>query len=724
MKLGHKKITLRGADGAVEIIRGVGGVPVLEAASTRDMQFGLGWTHAADRQLEALLMRVLLRGRAAECLQGDPALIEIDKFMRLMDFLPQADLEGEMAKLQPQVRAELDSYCAGFNQGLADCGLIWEMRLMGYKPDPWSVADCLLLGKAFGFVGLVDAQMGAQRLLIQMIQNDLPEAKIRELFPYLSEPIDYDLIKKIELSPPLVPEAVKWLAKLPKFQASNNWAVSGRHTASGAAFLCGDPHLEVNRLPAIWQEIVAHLPDDTIIGACIPGAPGPIVGRTSRIAWSATYSFMDMLDFRIEQCQGGKYRRGEQWREFRARQEIIKVKKGQPISFTVYENEHGVLEGDPFAEGHKLVLGWSARHGCGAGEFNGLLNLLRCQDVAQAMACFRELDAATFNFVIADDSGNIGYQMSGRMFQRAPGLSGLLPMPGWEAKHNHQGYVDKHKLPSQYNPAEGFIVTANQDLNHLGTAKPINLPMAPYRANRISQLLRQGRQMGVDYFKAMHFDLHSLQAERFMALLRPLLPDSQQGRLLADWDLSYQADSLGATAFESVYLAMIRVVFGDGGMGRPVIDYVLTETGAFNDYYGNFDEVIMKADSAWFDGRPREELLRRALEEGLAQPVKPYGQTRQIMLSHLLFGGKLPAWLGFDHGPIALPGGRATIPQGQIFKSAGRLTTFSPSLRFICDMATRQLHSTLAGGPSDRRFGPWYVNGVQDWLAGNYKLLE
>ena len=34
----------------------------------------------------------------------------------------------------------------------------------------------------------------------------------------------------------------------------------------------------------------------------------------------------------------------------------------------------------------------------------------------------------------------------------------------------------------------------------------------------------------------MHADLYSLQAERFMKILRPLLPDTPQGEILSSWD--------------------------------------------------------------------------------------------------------------------------------------------------------------------------------------------
>src|SRR5262249_56784964 len=105
-------------------------------------------------------------------------------------------------------------------------------------------------------------------------------------------------------------------------------------------------------------------------------------------------------------------------------------------------------------------------------------------------------------------------------------------------------------------------------------------------------------------------------------------------------------------------------------------------------------------------------------------PARPYGQTQQIRLEHLLLGKKVPVLLGFDRGPILLKGGRATIHQGQIFRSRGRTFACGPSYRFVTDLATDELHSTLPGGPSDRRFSPWYTSGLANWLAGRYTILK
>ncbi len=176
--------------------------------------------------------------------------------------------------------------------------------------------------------------------------------------------------------------------------------------------------------------------------------------------------------------------------------------------------------------------------------------------------------------------------------------------------------------------------------------------------------------------------------------------------------------------FESVYRAIVDVVFGDHGFGREVVNHIFSETSLFNDYYANLDRILEKQSSAWFDGQTREALFRQGINAGLRVEPDSYGNTRSITLAHLLFGGRLPTFLGFDYGPLILSGCRATIPQGQIFKNAGRLTTFSPTYRFIADMATDEIHTNLAGGPSDRRFSRWYVSDLKNWYEGNYKVLQ
>src|SRR5208337_4188175 len=121
----------------------------------------------------------------------------------------------------------------------------------------------------------------------------------------------------------------------------------------------------------------------------------------------------------------------------------------------------------------------------------------------------------------------------------------------------------------------------------------INLPMSEYRSDRIMQLLEKRKKMDVEYMKDIHYDLYSLQAERFMKILLPLIPDTPQGRILKEWDCRYNTESAGASIFENIYRAILLRVFGDNGLGREAINYLMDETGIFNDYFVNFDNIIM-----------------------------------------------------------------------------------------------------------------------------------
>ena len=71
-------------------------------------------------------------------------------------------------------------------------------------------------------------------------------------------------------------------------------------------------------------------------------------------------------------------------------------------------------------------------------------------------------------------------------------------------ENDWQGTVPHGELPRLLNPPEGYITTANQDLNQYGKANPINLPMGPYRAERIRDLLEMRRELAPeDMFKML-----------------------------------------------------------------------------------------------------------------------------------------------------------------------------------------------------------------------------
>lgn len=249
------------------------------------------------------------------------------------------------------------------------------------------------------------------------------------------------------------------------------------------------------------------------------------------------------------------------------------------------------------------------------------------------------------------------------------------------------------------------------------------MPMGKYRSDRIDTLLHGKENLTKENMFDMHKDVYSIQAKLYLDILNPLLPDTPQAAILKNWDCCYDADSQGAFLFEQFYKQLYQEVFGKNGFGETVIDYLDEDTGVFIDFYDSFDRVLFSESSLWFGDKTRDEIYKVALTKALDVKPEKWGTNRKYTLTNILFAGKLPAFTGFDRGQLTGVGGRATIHQGQIYKSAGRLTTFMPSLRMVSDLSEIECYTNMAGGPSDRRFSKWYCSDLQNWLDGNYKTV-
>lgn len=704
----------------MNIWRDTHGVAHVEGRDLVDVIHGEGYAHGRDRALEIFLMRILGQGRGSELLDASDEMLAIDTFFRRMNWAQ--NMESELGKITPEMRALFQAYCDGVNTACSE-KFPWELKLLGCRFEPWCIEDILMTSRMFGYISLAQSQGEMERLLVEMVQAGVSEEKLHDLFPGILQGLDIGLIRQVKFSERIVLPSSLWNTAAVSMMASNNWVVSGTKTASGKPILCNDPHLEINRLPSVWYEIVLKTPDQYAAGASFPGVPGILVGRTSDLAWGATYAFMDATDSWIEQCEAGMYfREPDAWHTFTERKEVIKRKKKPPVEIVFYENEHGILDGDPNETGFYLTTAWAPSMS-GAVSVSSIVSMWHAKDVKQGMETLRNIESA-WSFVLADVHGNIGFQMSGMMPKRRDGISGFVPLPGWKEENDWMGFEDPANLPMCSNPEQGFFVTANQDLNAFGTAHPITLPMGPYRSDRITELLEANDQFSCTDMYAIHHDVYSTQARAFMDMLVPLLPDTPTARILKEWDCRYSADSKGAWIFKQFYTALRRQVFGEHGFGPAVIDHLETHTGIFNDFYLNFDRVLLSDESAWFNGSSREELYTQALNTALAQEPRTWGESRQLILAHILFGGRLPRWLGFDRGPITLIGDLATPHQGQIFESGGRKTCFAPSLKMAIDLSTDEIHTALPGGPSDRRFSRWYCSDLENWINGIYKRIS
>jgi penicillin amidase len=302
----EKPFTLRGVKGQVTIQRLENGVPQILADDELDLFYGLGYMHAADRQVQMWLTKIIGNGQGSQYLDPSPLMVETDKYMRWIDLAGDARREERL--LKPETRVILDAYCKGINDAVKASAVPLEFKMVGYQADEWTIADVLLAAKMIGYVGLASTQADAEKFIIQMLQSGLDSARLKELFPPIKEDITpefIEIVKQVKTSMPVIAPDVPWKRLLPSFSASNNWAVAPQKSASGKSILCADPHLGLS-LPNVWYTVSLRCGDHFLTGATVAGAPAIAIGRSNHLAWAATYGTMDLSDFFIEQVKDGK----------------------------------------------------------------------------------------------------------------------------------------------------------------------------------------------------------------------------------------------------------------------------------------------------------------------------------------------------------------------------------------------------------------------------------
>jgi penicillin amidase len=720
------------------VARDDAGVPHITAASWLEALYGLGYLHAMDRTTQILFARVMASGRSAELIANRPELLEADRLFRRVGLYLR--LDEEVDRLPPDDRAECEAYAQGVNDGLKQAGRSFPMWATRFQPEPWDAQSILLIGNLLNFGGLAVGQQQQERLILELIQAGVDDARLRELFAPQLDDADFELLRKVKIASRLSDEALQMLTDLPHLEASNAWAVSPSRSATGAALLASDPHLEVNRLPAIWYEAVLRWGERYVLGASLPGCPIFAVGRTNDLAWGVTHLKGDTSDYFIEDCreQDGRwqYRRGNElgdvaWRDFDVRQETISRKGGKPDLQRIHHNGQGTLECDPqqLGPGLQLLSAWTGSLPGSGQSMTAWTRLVHTRTAREAMDGVRDSPQPTLCWVFADRQGHIGLQANGWFPKRPPHCNGLVPMPAWDERNHWQGVLPADILPSVFDPPEGYLSTANEPLNPPQGPLLVTLPIPDYRQRRIIQRLGELPRATLADMQAIQYDVVSLHAKEMLAVLLPHLPDGKLKAALAAWDGNYAPGTVEATLFTRLHRRVLLEVFGQdprehGGLGARRMLYLSTRPGVSIPLLTAIDRLLRQEDSRWWRDRDKGDLIRRAAE-GLAERSLPLWahensfRFRNRFLESDLMGRAL----GFHTGDLPMPGNFATPFQGHLLRMGGRETSFAPSYHFVCDLATDEAWTNLPGGPSESRFSRWYKSDIPRWSSGQYKRL-
>jgi penicillin amidase len=443
----------------VTVTRNAQGVPTLRASNLDDLLFAQGYITAQDRLWQMDALRRHAAGDLAEVL--GPSLLEHDRRQRTLQLRTAAD--RAVAILAPDQLHQLDAYARGVNAFITSHSktLPVEFHVLRYTPAPWSARDSLL-------VSLVISEELAtefpQKMNRESLSQHLPAALVADLYPTGSwrdhppsqQPVDLtapsDSVEQIPL------DRTQSLATpqdlLHTFNAlhagrcdgclvgSNNWAIAGAHSASGAPLVSNDMHLGLSA-PDIWYEAALHSTGSTpldVEGFTLPGVPFVIVGRNAHVAWGFTNLGADVQDLRVEHLRGSGANTefelpDHTWQRAAHHHEFIHVRFAHNVDLDVLTTTHylgtttietPIITALYPTERRALSLSWPVYDPTSV--TSPLLSIDTAPDAASLVAAFASFGSVTLNLVYAD-AHTIGYHAIGRIPVRGPAMQHPRPVP-------------------------------------------------------------------------------------------------------------------------------------------------------------------------------------------------------------------------------------------------------------------------------------------------------
>jgi penicillin amidase len=752
--------TLRvaGLKSQVEIVRDPMGVPHIYADNGDDLFFAQGYAHAQDRLRQMEYNHRIGHGTLSDMFGA--ATIKQDRYLRTMGLARAA--RADLAQLSADEKRPFEMYARGVNAFVETHrdNLPIEFTILGIKPAPWEPLDSLVWAKvmAYNLGGNYETE-----LLRASLIEKFGAAKAKELLP--PYPATGPFI--------IPPEAKEYQAQIqsPKFEnpnlligtpdlgrivqidaslglrqpgvGSNNWVIDGTKSTTGKPILANDPHLGI-QMPSIWYENGLHCVRQNdacpynVAGFTFPGAPGVVIGHNDRIAWGVTNVGPDVQDLFIEKINPqnpNQYEFQGKWEDIQIVEEPIKVKGVVSERLRVQITRHGPIM-TPVLPGvtQPLALQWTALRGRSK-VLTSVLMIDRAKNWDEFRSALKLWDVPSQNFVYADVDGDIGYQMPGNIPVRAKG-DGTVPVSGWTGEYEWSGYIPFDELPSVFNPPTHFVATANNAVVPTTYKYWITSDWAaPYRAQRITDLLKAKDRLSVDDFKVIQGDVYSIPEAQLQKHVVALTPEGflQQRAMeqVKAWDGRFTTENIGGTILEATYQRLVTNIFANK-MGA---DLFKTYQGAGDAHRRAILGLLDQPNSEWWDDpttapkETREDILKKSFAQAVdwlgSQFGDAPGEWRWSRLHTATFahplGSVQPLDRLFNAGPVAAPGGVFTVFATSFKSTAPYAVTSVSSMREIIDLSnwanSLAIHTT---GQSGQPLNKHYSDMLSMWQHVQY----
>jgi penicillin amidase len=730
------RLRLDGLGAPARVRRDGWGIPHVEADGAEDAWFGLGFCHAQDRPFQLELVLRIGRGTLSELVGGGG--LAADRMSRRLGFSRVA--QRQLPLLATYVRAAVEAYVRGVNAGLRH-GLPrrpHEFVLLRAAPSPWQTADVLAFAGLQAFA--LSANWDSELARLKILAEDGAEA-LQALDPRPPAELPVSVPVGAAAGPAvdrLAADLAEFMSAAPSAGGSNNWAIAGSRTASGAPLLANDPHLAA-RLPAPWY--LAHLrcPEWEVAGASFVGAPVLPCAFNGHAAWGITAGLTDQSDLFIEEIgdDGASVRGPEGWQACEVREERIRVRGSADVVERVLVTPRGPVI-SPLLDDVPAAVSLSATWLMGL-PIRGFLDTVAVRDFASFRAPFAEWPGPALNLVYADVAGHVAYQLVGQLPRRRRG-NGTLPLPGWLPGVGwEEDLVPFDEMPSTLDPPAGFVSSANNRPAPDGEGPYLGHDfMDGFRQARIVERLADGDAWDLAACQRLQVDVESVAWRSLRPCLLALKPGDEDARLglelLAAWDGRVAAGSAAASVYElwiaemservarakapSAWRWAIGVGFGD------LVPLTSLHTAA----PGRLIGLLREEPEGWFaDGWAAQSaaalsaaVRRLRAEHGPDPAAWGWGRLRTLTLRHPV--GDQPMLAdAFNLGPVPFPGDCTTPLQA----ASGPLDPFAnpgflPNMRAVIDLADPDAGRwSLAGGQSGNPCSRHYRDLFDVWLRGD-----
>ena len=404
-----------GGDEAI-VYRDTWGVPHIYADTAEAGLYASGWAMAEDR-LSQLLENYLfgLGEYAAAFGPGDgDRWVRSDLESRRWDHYGAAKRHYE-AKLNPELRRHLAAFVAGINDYLD--------RHPGEVPPWWGDRHVdVYMPVAFSRQFIWSWPAGQAR-------SDLRAIGVEPSF-------DVDL------------------------RASNQIALAADQTTFGAAALIIDPHLSWLGRHRYW-EMRLHAGDIHISGFATAGFPYVNLGHNEHVAWAHTTGGPDTADIyelTLEPEDSSRYLYDGEWRQMESRTvEVTVAGEAAPRETTFWYSHHGPIVARQGDRAWAAALAYEEE----IGYLESKYHFMVAEDYQGAAAALDVLQIMPQNVMIADTSGNIYYQRTGRVPIRPEGYDWRRPVDGSTSATEWLGIHPASDLMSLLNPERGYMQNNN-----------------------------------------------------------------------------------------------------------------------------------------------------------------------------------------------------------------------------------------------------------------------